>query len=96
MANLARFNQDALERKRYTVDYENWLDTGELLVDFAIIVSPSTAVELLADGAYSSPDQLKLTTYVSGGTRGITYTLSFIATTNQGQIKRDDLQIAVT
>lgn len=96
MANLARFTKDAVERKRYTVDYESWLDTGEYLVDFAIIVAPDSTPELVADGAYASPDNFMITTYVGGGTRGVVYTLMFIATTNQGQVKRDDIQIQVT
>jgi hypothetical protein len=96
MANLSRFTKDAIERKRYTVDYENWLDTGEYLSDFAIIVSPATEDELVADGAYASPDNFMITTYIGGGLRGITYNVSFIATTNQGQVKRDDIQIQVT
>ena len=95
MSTLAAFQKRAIERKRYTLDYSCWLDEGEVLADFAIVVTPSTLPSLVASGAYADPTDTKLTTYIGGGMAGAIYTISFIATTSYGQTKRDDLQMRV-
>jgi hypothetical protein len=95
MSALAAFQKRAIEKKRYTLDYSCWLDEGELLADFAIVVTPATVPALVASGAYSDPTSTKITTYVGGGMVGVFYQVTFVATTSQGQVKRDDLQMRV-
>ena len=97
MAVLRGFGKSAVERKRYTLDYACWMDEGETLSDFTILVSPDTQPNpLVAEGAYVDPTYQMITTYVSGGAPGVAYTVRFIANTSAGQIKSDDLQIRVT
>ena len=95
MAVLSSFGKTSLEKKRYTLDYACWLDEGESLADFAIVVSPSTDPALVASGAYGNAENNRITVYLSHGKPGGLYTVSFIATTTQGQIKQDDLQMRV-
>lgn len=95
MSTLAAFQKRAIERKRYTLDYSCWLDEGETLADFAIVVTPASVPPLVASGAYSDPTDTKITTYISAGLAGAIYTVSFIASTSYGQTKRDDLQMRV-
>lgn len=83
------------ERKRYTIDYSAWLDVSEALSQFQLVVSPITVPPLVADGAYVSPDFSQIITFFSQGLANTSYTVQFLARTNQGQIKRDDLQMQV-
>jgi hypothetical protein len=97
MATLRGFSQQAVERKRYTLDYSCWMDTGEELVDFTVLVTPGTLPNpLVADGAYVDPAYQMVTAFISGGAPGVSYIVRFIATTSTGQIKSDDLSIRVT
>lgn len=97
MATLRGFSQQAVERKRYTLDYSCWMDEGEELADFTILVTPSTAPNpLIADGAYVDPAYKMVTAFLSGGSVGVSYIVRFVATTSIGQIKSDDLSIRVT
>jgi hypothetical protein len=96
MAALAGYVKNSLEKKRYTLDYACWLDEGETLVDFGIVITPATTPPLVADGAYGNPENTRITVYLSKGNPGGVYTVAFIATTSQGQVKRDDLSMRVT
>lgn len=96
MTVLSSYAKTSLEKKRYTLDYACWLDDGESLADFAIVVSPSTAPPLIASGAYGNAEANRITVYLSQGMPGGLYTVSFIATTTQGQVKQDDLKMRVT
>lgn len=95
MAFLNGFAKANIEKKRYTLDYECWLDEGETLVDFAIVITPATTPPLVASGAYGNAANTRITVYLSQGLVGAVYTVMFIATTSQGQVKRDDLQMRV-
>jgi hypothetical protein len=87
-----------IERKRYTVGYECWLDdeNSEVLNDFMIAITPVTTPPLVAEGAYAATDFKSVTTLLSQGRAGTFYTIAFIAYTNLGQTKRDDLHMQVT
>ena len=97
MATLKAFVKAQIERKRYTLRYDCWLDEGEVLADFAIGINPLTLERpLVAEGAYVDLTNTRLTTYIGGGVAGTLYTVRFIATTSQGQVKSDDIQMRVT
>ena len=95
MALLGAVIKSSIERKRYVIDYSCWLAQDETVSDFVIAISPSTDPPLISDGAFASTDFLKLTSFLSQGKVGTFYTVAYVATTNQGQIKRDDLQVQV-
>lgn len=93
---LSGVNKAVVERKRYTVDYSPWLETSEVLTNFQMVLTPVTTPPLVADGAFISADFTILTVFLSGGLGETLYTLSFVTTTSEGQIKRDDMQVFVT
>lgn len=95
MSILKSYNQTPLERKRYTVSYARWLDPTEVLFDHAIIISPSTEPGLIAEDAFTSNFDTEITFFLKGGVAGTIYDVALVATTNQGQIKEDSIQMAV-
>jgi hypothetical protein len=95
MSTLRAYNQTPLERKRYTVSYARWLDPTETLFDHAIIVSPSTDPGLIAEDAFSSNFDTEITFFLKGGVTGVIYDVRLIATTTEGQVKEDTIQMAV-
>lgn len=93
---LKKYVKAAGERKRYSIDYSDWLDTGELLsqVDFTI-PGNSTTTPLVVDDVAIQPDSLGVQYYVSGGEDGIQYEVVATATTSGAQTKIDDLLFTI-
>lgn len=95
MSNLRSFTQTTVERKRYTVSYDRWMDDAETLFDHAIVISPSTTPSVMAEDAFTSNGDKELSFFLKGGVAGTIYTVRLIATTSDGQVKEDSLQLAV-
>lgn len=95
MSLLKAFQQRTIERKRYTIGYERWMDAGELLFDHTVIISPVTSPALIAEDAFASDADTRITFFIKGGVAGQTYLVNMIATTTEGQVKSDTLQMAV-
>ena len=95
MSTLRAFNQTSLERKRYTVSYARWLDPSEALFDHIIVVSPSTAPALTAEDAFASNFDTEISFFLKGGVSGVVYEVKLVATTTEGQVKEDNIQMAV-
>jgi hypothetical protein len=84
---LGNFNKTPAERKRYAIDYSDWLDTGETLSSYTLTVSPSGG--LTVDTASLTTGSTVLVFFASGGSSGSQYTLDVKANTSGGQIKED-------
>jgi hypothetical protein len=84
---LGNYIKFPAERKRYAIDYTDWLDTGETLTAVTYTVSPGT--DLVVDASSISSSGLVAVFFVSGGTAGTVYTIDVRATTSGGQIKED-------
>lgn len=96
MSVLKAFQKQSVERKKYVIDYECWLEDAEVLSDFAIRVMPATSdYPLIAGGAYVDPAQQRVAVFLSGGKPGQIYSVDFIVTTSIGQIKSDTIQMRV-
>jgi hypothetical protein len=95
MSTLRAFNQTYLERKRYTVSYARWLDPDEALFDHTIVISPSTAPSLVAENAFATNFDTEISFFLKGGISGVIYEVKLVATTTEGQVKEDNLQLAV-
>lgn len=95
MARLGKFLQTPTERKRYMIDYSQWLDSGEIVA--SVVYSPDTVTTppLLVSGNVIDPGSLGLTFYVSGGADGSTYKLLVTITTDRGQVKEDFVNFTV-
>jgi hypothetical protein len=95
MSTLKAFTQTPVERKRYTVSYARWMDETETLFDHAIVISPSTSPSLIAEAAFTSNSDTEISFFIKGGVRGQLYDVKLVATTSEGQVKEDNLQMAV-
>lgn len=97
MAVLGKFVQTSTERKRYIIDYTDWLLDGELL-STAVFVTQNP--DDLSDPAIvdsSAIDQAGKTIvcYISGGATGAQYKILATITTNMTQTKEDEIIIRV-
>lgn len=95
MSYIASFSQRVIEKKRYTVGYQKWLDDGETLFDFTIQISPDTDTPLEASGGFTSDGDQEITFFLAGGEAGQQYNVDLIATTTDGQIKEDTVKLGV-
>lgn len=93
---LSKYVKAEGERKRYSIDYSDWLDTGETLdaVAFAVL-SPVTVPPLVVDDVMVEPSATGVQYYVSGGLDGKTYEVQATASTSGGQEKVDTVLFTV-
>lgn len=101
MTLLDRFNKQPADIKKYQIDYSEWLATGET------VNSVVTAVTLLnpADGDVGEPTMTVGTTqivggnvfeyYVSLGTDGKRYKITFQASTSDSQTVESEVEFRV-
>lgn len=90
MSRLAKYQKDPDERKRYLVDYDQWLDTGESIqsTDFSVVTN-TVASPLVVDGVQIGPDNRSVQYYVSAGLNGTDYEIRATIITDIGQTKED-------
>lgn len=92
---LTRYVKAEGERKRYRIDYSEWLDTGETLSDVVFTVPTNTTPPLVVDDVMIEPDTTGVQYYVSGGVDDSNYEVVVTATTSGDQIKIDDLLFTI-
>lgn len=95
---IAKYVKAAGDRKRYQIDYTDWLDTGELVSSVAFTIDDNlVAPVLVVDNIAVLPTGLGVQYYVSGGIDGITYRIVAALTTNTSpsQIKFDDVLMTI-
>lgn len=90
---LDKFGQTPDERKRYTFDYAQWVDTGETISSATSEISPATSPALSVTGL--SVANNKATFFISGGKNGQTYKVLITSTFNSGQIKQDCIFVKI-
>ena len=89
---LKKYVKGAGERKRYSIDYSDWLDIGELLTGVVFTIpTNNVSAPLVVDDVAVTPDGLGVQYYCSGGADGEQYEVVATATTSGAQIKVDDL-----
>jgi hypothetical protein len=87
--SLGRFTKTPAERKRYAIDYSQWLETGETVASYVFAVTPTTTSPLVVDAASITTANTVVVFFVSGGLSGTQYTVDAKVTTSGGQIKED-------
>lgn len=93
---LGRYVKSPDEAKRYSVEYVDWLDTGEYLQSVTFEISPiSTGGELYAVAANIGASATKFIFFVTGGTENIDYEITVQVTTTGNQIKEDTILFSV-
>lgn len=95
MAKIGKFSKKAADRKRYVVDYADWLNAGETLL--SVQVAGTIAMdEFYVDGYVVGAGGKEVIFYASGGVPLNTYTLTVTVTTSMDQIKEDEIVVIVT
>jgi hypothetical protein len=95
MSVLGKFFKGPDERKRYSIDYSDWLDTGEQLSNVTFEVTPVDADPVLIDGIAIETGAIVVAFYASRGLDGKSYKAVATATTSGGQVKEDTIQYTV-
>lgn len=91
---LGSFIKTPAERKRYSIDYSEWLDTGETLATATFQVTPSTGTSPLIVDAVSS-NTTTVVFFVNYGENSKQYTIDVKVTTSGGQLKEDTVLFTV-
>jgi hypothetical protein len=93
---LGLFKKTPIERKRYSLDYTDWLDTGETIIAVTFTVTPTTGASPLEVDAYQiSVDGKEISFFVDDGDDSVDYEISVVVTTSGGQIKEDEIGFVV-
>ena len=92
---LGKFTKTSVERKRYALEYADWLDTTETVSSVTFAVTPVDAVPLVVDASSISSSGTEVVFFINYGTTGTTYTLDIQITTSGGQIKEDQILFVV-
>jgi hypothetical protein len=92
---LGKFFKAPDERKRYSIGYNDWLDSGELLNSVTFGVTPVDADPVVIDGIAIETGAKTVAFYASGGIDGKSYKAIATATTSGGQVKEDTVQYTV-
>lgn len=92
---LAKFVKSPAERKRYTIDYSEWLDTGETISSVVFAVTPTDASTLTVDSYQIATPATSLAFYVGLGLDGGAYTVNVKITSSGGQVKEDQIGFMV-
>lgn len=86
---LGTFKNTPQEKKRYTVSYAAWLDSGEVVESVVFGIDNETDTPLLVESSMVQVDGLGISFFVSGGEDEEQYTLHIKIETDAGQIKED-------
>jgi len=92
---LGKFVKTPEEVKRYSVEYVDWLDTGEYLQSATITATPVTTNPLISQLQAFTANDTDLSFFVTGGVAGTTYKIVVRATTTNGQVKEDVILLEV-
>lgn len=90
---LAKKTKAPTDRKRYVVDYDDWLDTGETLSTVTYSVDSGTAT---VDGDSIAGDGKSAIFFINDGEVSTTFNVLIQATTSVGQVKNDHIEFVVS
>lgn len=92
---IAKFRKTPGDRKRYEVNYEDWLNEDETVVAVTI-EGNNVEDDFYVDAYVLHTDGKEVIFYVSGGIPGNTYVVTIIASTSLTQVKEDTVEFYVT
>ncbi|QIG66837.1 hypothetical protein EVB41_007 [Rhizobium phage RHph_TM3_14A] len=92
---VGKFRKVPADRKRYVIDYTDWLNEGETLI-FVMMDGSMPLDNFYVDGYLLSDDNKQVIFYVSGGVPGTNYDVTAKVTTSLQQIKEDFVTFVVT
>ena len=82
------------DRKKYIVDYSQWLNAGDRLVPF--VFSATTTSLTASIDTVTVPTNTTLQFFVNGGVLNEIFTVSIQITTLLGEVKNDTVEFFVT
>lgn len=92
---LGKYFKSPADRKRYTIDYTDWLDSAELISTVTFEVTPVGTSVLVIDGIAIDTDAKGVVFYASEGLDGTNYKAFPTMTSSNGQIKEDEIRFTV-
>lgn len=92
---IAKFRKSPGDRKRYEVNYEDWLNEGEEIV--SVTMEGNVELDAFLVNAYVvSSGGKEVVFYISGGVSGMTYMVMIRVETSLQQVKEDLIEFVVT
>lgn len=85
---IGKFRKAPADRKRYVVDYEDWLNDNELVLT-VMVTGDVPSDNFFVDGYIVDAGGKEIIFFVSGGVSGEEYVVTTKITTDLGQIKED-------
>ena len=92
---IGRFRKSPGDRKRYEINYGDWLNSGEILTGVTLGGNVPDD-QFYVDGFLVTAGGREVVFYVSGGVSGEEYEVSVSAQTSLGQIKEDTISFMVS
>lgn len=92
---IGKFRKSPGDRKRYEVNYEDWLNASELLTEVTL-VGNVPADDFYIDGYLVDAAGKEVIFYVSGGLPGTEYVVTIQVETSFNQVKEDTIGFRVT
>lgn len=91
---IAKFRKQADDRKRYVVDYTNWMDADENIS--GVTMGGNDPEDAFYVDGYVIDETLKrVVFYIDGGVSGVAYDVSIQIGTSKQQVKNDTIQMVV-
>lgn len=92
---LGRFSKAPIERRRYTIDYSNWLDDEETITEVTLAVTPDEVGGLSIDASSILTGARSVGFFASGGVDRGKYDVEVLITTSVGQVREDEINFSV-
>ena len=92
---LGKFKLDSADRKRYVINYQDWLNQNETVID-ADFTGSVPGDNFYVDGWLIDPNGYEVIFFVSGGMNNVPYDVTVTITTTLAQIKQDFVTFVVT
>ncbi len=93
--NLGRYRQQPGERRKKGIDYDDFLESDELITDVSVEVSPATGTPFVIDDIVIDEAGKIFAYFAQGGEDGQSYLVEFTITTNGSQIKQDTVEFDI-
>ena len=93
--SLGRYIKTPAERKRYAINYSDWLETGETVSSYSFSVTPTTSPVCEVDASSLTDSDTTIVFFLNGGIDGQRYVVNVQMTTSGGQVKEDTIQFDV-
>ncbi len=95
MTMLGRYKQQSGERRKRGIDYDDFLEDGEVITDVTPEVSTADGDPFVVEIQAIDEGGKKFSYFASGGENGQTYSVVFSIETNGGQIKQDTVEFDI-